>query len=715
VPGYEILAEVGRGGMGVVYKARQSKLNRLVALKMILSGGHAGEADLARFRTEAEAVARLQHPNFVQVYEIGEHGGLPYLSLEFCPGGSLEHRLAGAPLPPREAAALVEVLARAMESAHGKGVIHRDLKPANVLLGEHDTPKITDFGLAKKLDEVGPTVTGAVMGTPSYMAPEQAGGKSKEIGPACDTYALGAILYECLTGRPPFKAATNLDTILQVISEEPRAVRQCRPDVPRDLETICLKCLAKRPDDRYASAADLADDLRRFLQGEPIRGRRVGRGERALKWAKRRPAAALLLGLLGLAALALLLGAVWWSTSPPRGPGPQAAGAGQPAAQSDNNAPQNPEQGFIKVGILQSRSGPTAARERSLRDAELLAVDEINAQGGVLGKTVRPVVENPEGNFATGYPDKARKLLREDKVAALFGCWTTVNRKHVLPVLEEANGLLFYPAPYEGLESSRNVVYTGAVPNQQIAPAVRWLLENRGRKFFLLGSDYIYPRTVNSLVRAELKRLKGELVEEQYVPMTQFPPEAFPRIKAAVARVKATKPDVVFNTLEDEFGAEFFKEFDAAGIKPAETVVCSATLNELGLAAAGPAARGHLLASSYFQNVSRPENQAFVERFQSCYGKDRPVNDPIHAAYFQVFLWKLAVERANSTEVDKVREALRGLTLDAPGGKVKVDEENQHTWKPFRMGQVGENGQIKVIYESKGWLEPDPMAAAASR
>jgi serine/threonine protein kinase len=206
IPGFEILGELGRGGMGVVYRARQTALRREVALKMILSGGHASGSDLDRFRTEAEAIARLQHPHIVQIHEVGEHDGLPYFALEFCGGGSLEKKLSGTPLPPREAALLVEQLARAMHLAHGKGVIHRDLKPANILLSplptlgegpgvrEIGTPKITDFGLAKKLDEAGKTQTGAIMGTPSYMAPEQAGGKSKELGPACDIYALGAIL-----------------------------------------------------------------------------------------------------------------------------------------------------------------------------------------------------------------------------------------------------------------------------------------------------------------------------------------------------------------------------------------------------------------------------------------------------------------------------------------------------------------------------------------
>jgi tRNA A-37 threonylcarbamoyl transferase component Bud32 len=262
IPGYEIVEELGRGGMGVVYKARQIKLNRFVALKMILSGEFAGPDALARFRTEAEAVARLQDPNIVQIYEVGEVGGRPFFSLEYLEGGSLADKLDGTPLRSRKAADLVEEVARAIHAAHKKGIVHRDLKPANVLLAADGTPKVADFGLAKQLgQEQGHTQSGAIMGTPSYMAPEQAAGKSKDIGPAADVYALGAILYELITGRPPFKAATPLDTVLQVLGTEPVPPSRLQPKVPRDLETICLKCLEKQPGKRYASALALAKEL----------------------------------------------------------------------------------------------------------------------------------------------------------------------------------------------------------------------------------------------------------------------------------------------------------------------------------------------------------------------------------------------------------------------------------------------------------------------
>jgi serine/threonine protein kinase len=271
VPGYEILAELGRGGMGVVYQARQTALDRTVALKMILAGAHAGTEERRRFQDEAEAAARLQHPNIVQVYEVGDAGGLPYCSLEFCPGGSLADRLRGEPLVPKEAARLTETLARAVQAAHAAGIVHRDLKPANVLLAADGTPKVSDFGLAKRLDgPPGQTASGAVIGTPSSMAPEQAGGKSKEVGPATDVYALGAILYELLTGRPPFRTANPLDTLLLVVSEEPVPPSHLQPGVPWDLEAVVLKCLEKEPRRRYSSAQELAEELRRIGVGEPV-------------------------------------------------------------------------------------------------------------------------------------------------------------------------------------------------------------------------------------------------------------------------------------------------------------------------------------------------------------------------------------------------------------------------------------------------------------
>jgi tRNA A-37 threonylcarbamoyl transferase component Bud32 len=309
IPDYELLDEIGRGALGVVYKARQIKLNRLVALKILLPGEFAGPDERVRFRAEADILASLRHPNIVQVFDVGEHQGRPYLTMELVEG-SLKERLAGAPLSARQAAELLLLLARAVQAAHDAGIIHRDLKPANVLLAPGEeafpgTPKISDFNLAKRVGPDGNhTRTGLLLGTPAYMAPEQAAGTPRSVGPAADIHALGVILYEILTGRPPYRGESTLDTLQQVQHRDPVPPRQLQPRVSRDLEVICLKCLEKAPARRYTSAADLADDLGRFLNGDAIKARPPGWGERVWNGARRHPARTVMV----VAVLTLLAG-----------------------------------------------------------------------------------------------------------------------------------------------------------------------------------------------------------------------------------------------------------------------------------------------------------------------------------------------------------------------------------------------------------------------
>jgi serine/threonine protein kinase/Tfp pilus assembly protein PilF len=427
IPGFEILGELGRGGMGVVYKARQLRLNRVVALKMVLAGEHAQTEKLARFLTEAEAVAQLQHPNIVQIFEVGQHAGLPFCALEYVEGGSLSQKLQGSPLPPGDAAYLIETLARAMHAAHERGIIHRDLKPANILLavsGQHSAvsqekgepaarlraesflltavPKIADFGLAKRVDGgAGLTRSGDIMGTPSYMAPEQAAGQGKAVGPAADIYALGAILYELLTGRPPFKAATAVETIVQVVDDEPVAPRRLQPKTPRDLETICLKCLRKQPLKRYASALALADDLSRFQEGEPILARPATAWEKVGKWARRKPATASLVGV-STVALVVLFGLILGFSFQLRASlkdaqdqrdraeeREQEANRARQIAQAVNDFLQEDLLGQADVG-RQPAAGGQGARNRDIKVRELLD----RAAGRIEGKfTNQPEVE----------------------------------------------------------------------------------------------------------------------------------------------------------------------------------------------------------------------------------------------------------------------------------------------------------------------------------
>ncbi len=382
--GYELLGEIARGGMGVVYKARQVALNRIVAVKMILAGAHAGPGERARFRREAEAAARLQHRHIVQIHEIGEADGLPFLAMEYVDGPSLDNLLARwhaqgrVGLTPHDAARLVETLASAIHCAHQWGVVHRDLKPANVLLSfsrgsanradepplSECVPKITDFGLAKLLDGAGePTRTGALLGTPRYMAPEQAGGLAARVGPATDVYALGMIRYELLTGSVPFQAATVTEILELVRTAEPVPPCQLQPKLPRDLQTICLKCLHKEPARRYASAEALAEDLRHFLAGEPIRARPTSTAERVIKWVKRRPAVALLTAAVVLTTLLAAGGWIWWELE-------RAAQRSAATLRRDRTARQVQEL-LGKVIALQAGGQPAQALDHA-RQAEWL-------------------------------------------------------------------------------------------------------------------------------------------------------------------------------------------------------------------------------------------------------------------------------------------------------------------------------------------------------
>ncbi len=418
VPGYEVLDELGRGGMGVVYLARQTSLKRMVALKMIRGGGDASPEQLERFRIEGEAVARLQHPNIVQIFEIGEHDGDPYFALEYVAGGSLAASLAAGPWSPADAAETVETLARAIHHAHLKNVVHRDLKPANVLLSAERVPKVTDFGLAKRLEEgdSGQTRTGAVMGTPSYMAPEQAAGRTRQIGPATDVYALGAILYECLTGRVVFKGDSVLDTLDMVSHAEPVAPSKLRPGVPRDLETICLKALAKLPAARYGSALGLAQDLERFRSGEPILGRRAGVARKLARRALRNKAA--VTATVAAAVVAVTVGVAALGARSSRGlrdaeervasalerPTWDAASATEAEADVDRLAALDPEGGAAARRRLTERF--VAAVRADLRGPRVLPADVPGLESRLAWLTPR------DADLARGLDAELRARLR---------------------------------------------------------------------------------------------------------------------------------------------------------------------------------------------------------------------------------------------------------------------------------------------------------------
>ncbi|MCZ6566529.1 MAG: ABC transporter substrate-binding protein [Gammaproteobacteria bacterium] len=357
----------------------------------------------------------------------------------------------------------------------------------------------------------------------------------------------------------------------------------------------------------------------------------------------------------------------------------------------------------IKVGILHSLSGTIAIIERSLHNAELLAIDEINAAGGVMGKMIEPVIEDTQ-SMVQVFADKAKKLILEDKVVAVLGCYTSASRQSVLPVFEQYNNVLLYPTLYEAQECSKNCFYTGCVPNQQLDDFVPWLIENVGPKFYMIGSNYIYPKETNREVKALLKAHGGIDVGEEYAPLghTEF--------STNINKIVAKKPDVVFSDLVGDSVIAFYKQFAGFGLTADDIIIATPITTEQETLAMGPEnGIGHLTSFNYFQSVDTPENKKFVTAFKAKYGKNEVTNAVMEAAYFQTFMLAQALEKTQSTDADAlIFEGLPGQEYQAPGGLVKIDEKNHHTWLWPKIGRANEEGQFDIIWERDDWVRPDP-------
>ena len=372
----------------------------------------------------------------------------------------------------------------------------------------------------------------------------------------------------------------------------------------------------------------------------------------------------------------------------------------------------------VKVGVLHSLSGTMAISETSLRDVVLMAVDEINAKGGVLGQQIEPVVVDPASNWPL-FKDKAEQLITKDKVAVTFGCWTSVSRKSCLPVFEEHNGLLFYPVQYEGEEQSLNVFYTAATPNQQLVPAAEYMMkEFESKKFYLLGTDYVFPRTANKVLKAFLKAkgVPDANVLEVYTP---FHHQEYQTIVAQIKKFAASGDACVLSTINGDSNVPFYKEFANQGLTSKDCPIMAFSVAEDELRAMDvPPLVGHLACWNYYQSIKTKENAGFVKAFKKyCQAKGLPggskrvTDDPIEAAYFGVYVWKAAVEKAKSFDVDKVRQAVYGLKFDAPGGPKSMHPSNQHTLKPVYVGEILKNGQFKIVWRSKGLVSPDSYSS----
>jgi len=369
------------------------------------------------------------------------------------------------------------------------------------------------------------------------------------------------------------------------------------------------------------------------------------------------------------------------------------------------NVPRKP----VKVGVLHSLTGTMAISEKAVVDATLLAIKEINAKGGVLGRMIEPVVVDGGSDWPK-FAREARKLITDEKVSVVFGCWTSASRKTVKPIFEEHNHLLFYPVQYEGLEQSPNIIYTGAAPNQQIIPAVKWSLDNLGKRVFLVGSDYVFPRTANAIIKDQVTALRGQIVGEEYILLGSTD------VKSVIKKIAETAPDVILNTINGDTNLAFFRELRKAGITPDKTPTVSFSIAEDELRAMHAKDMvGDYASWNYFQSLDSAENRGFVKRFRQEYGKDRVTDDPMEAAYFGVFLWVQAVRDAGTDDLEAVRLAIKNQSLQAPEGMVYVDADNNHTWKTVRIGRITEEGQFDIVWSSEKPVRPVPYPVYRSK
>ncbi|NES84446.1 MAG: urea ABC transporter substrate-binding protein [Moorea sp. SIO2B7] len=363
----------------------------------------------------------------------------------------------------------------------------------------------------------------------------------------------------------------------------------------------------------------------------------------------------------------------------------------------------------IKVGILHSFTGTMAISETSVADATLLAIEEINQKGGIIGRKIQPIVVDGKSDWDR-FAKEAERLITEEKVVTIFGCWTSACRKSVKPIFEKYNHLLIYPIQYEGLEQSPNIVYTGAAPNQQIIPAVKWCFDNLGKKFFLVGSDYVFPRTANAIIKDQVKALKGEIVGEEYILLGSKD------VEDIVKKIINAEPDVILNTINGDSNIAFFTALRNSGITPDKIPTISFSIAEEEIRKLNAEDMiGDYAAWNYFQSIDNLENKKFVKRFQKKYGKNRVTDDPIEAAYFGVYLWAQAVSEAEENDVNTIREFIVDQSFNAPGGVVYVDAENQHTWKTVRIGKIQANGQFEIVWTSDKPIRPVPYPISRSK
>jgi urea transport system substrate-binding protein len=700
-PRYHILELLDVGGMGAVYKAEHRLLERTVVLKVIRQDILSKPENVQRFLREAKLAAALAHPNIVTLYEAEQIGQTYFLVMEYLVGTDLFRLLQErGRLPVEEACEWTRQASMGLQYIHERGLVHRDIKPPNLFLVGQRRVKILDLGLAVLRTEQalgsGLTEKGQILGTLDYMAPEQYE-DSRGVDIRADIYSLGCTLYHLLAGKPPFGSEVYPSLMKQMWAHAQAPVpplRDLRPEVPQAVAAVLDRMLAKKPDERFGTPAEVASALEPYAAVIPEHNSSIIRSAPSSLASGARPPSKRSLGrlVLGAGVAALLLVAA-----------PLAFFSFRHSAATTPGQP-------IKVGILHSRTGTMAISEKPVIDATLFAIEELNAKGGVLGRRVEAVVEDGASDGPT-FAEKAEKLITQDQVCTLFGCWTSASRKTVKPVVERHNHLLFYPVQYEGLEQSPNIVYIGAAPNQQIIPAVKWCCSFlKKSRLFLVGSDYVFPRAANAIIRDYAGELNADIVGEEYLPLGSTD------MSAAIKKIQARKPDLILNTINGDSNVAFFRALRKAGFTSEKLPTISFSISEEELSnLSAKDVRGDFAAWNYFQTIDLPENQDFVRRFHARFGADRVVSDPMEAAYIAVHLWAQAVASAGSDDVNAIRQAISDQSFNAPEGKVSIDAQTHHLSKFIRIGRVTENGRFSVVYCSDVPINPIPYPATRSK
>jgi urea transport system substrate-binding protein len=750
---YRVLRLLGRGGMGVVFEAEDTHLHRTVALKVLKPELAADATERQRFLQEARVAASLPPEHIATIYQVAEENGVPLIVMQYLQGESLEARLL-RPLPWAEAGDVARQAAEGLAVIHARGLVHRDLKPGNVWLegkATEDTEntekeekpvpsssvpsvssvapfrvKLLDFGLARSSGgNLALTHPGMIVGTPHYMSPEQARGEP--LDGRSDLFSLGTVLYQMLTRTLPFDGRDVMAVLTALAVDTPPPPERKNPDVPLALSRLVMHMLAKKPGDRPADAREVIARLRAVMP--------VGRGGYSLPrdssdGAPRPPAPpahdvphappedpslsaawhtppAIFPGRLPRFSLPVALGvlAVALTTIAVLLFGYHRHHQAPPPDNSGKGLPPPAKTEPIKVGLLYSFNGPMAQSESPVGDATVLAIEQVNLRGGILGRQVEYYIEDGASD-AEAFARKAEKLLNQDQVYAVFGGGTSDCRKLIKPIVERLDGLLVYPFSFEGLELSPRAVYMGAVPNQQVLPAVDHAVDVLGaKKFFLVGSDHVFPRAANAIIRDALKARPGvEVVGEHYLPL------GGKDVEGILAAVREKQPDVILNSLNGSSNVFFFRGLRRAGLTPQRLPTISFVLGETELLSLDTQTMaGDYVSDNYFQSVAAPENERFVRDFRARFGADRVLSDPMESAYSGVFLWAAAVRTAGTEEAGPVREALRGRTFASPGGPRRIDADTLHSWQVARVGKIRPDGQLDIVYATPEPVPPVPF------